>query len=65
MEAVLELFDSVLALPALVIEAEDLGTATGTVGDQEAKIGAGGRVLGFGDNAALSRPGAGAMAEDW
>ena len=48
MQAVLELFDAVLALPALVIEAENLGTATGTVGHQEAKIGAGGRVLGFG-----------------
>ena len=51
-EAVLELFDAVLALPALVVEAKDLGTATGTVGDQEAKIGAGGRVLGFDNDAA-------------
>ena len=52
MEAVLKLFDPVLALPALVIEAKDLGTAAGAVGDQEAKIGAGGGVLGFGDDAA-------------
>ena len=51
MEAVLELFDAVLALPALVIEAENLGTATGTVGHQEAQISAGSRVLGFGDDA--------------
>src|ERR1700740_79893 len=63
MEAVLELFDPVLALPALVIEAKHLGTAGGAVGNQEAKIGASGGVVGFGDNAAQSRPGAGAMAE--
>src|ERR1700747_390319 len=63
MEAVLKLFDPVLALPALVIEAKDLGTAAGAVGDQEAKIGAGGGVLGFGDDAAQSRPSAGAMVE--
>src|ERR1700751_6222669 len=35
MEAVLELFDPVLALPALVIEAKHLGTAAGAVGNQE------------------------------
>ena len=52
MEAVLELFDAVLAFPALVVEAKDLGTAARAVGDQEAKIGAGSRVLGFGDDAA-------------
>src|SRR6201981_2865758 len=62
-KAVLELFDPVLALPALVIEAKHLGTAAGAVGNQEAKIGAGGGVLGFGNNAAQSRPSAGAMAE--
>jgi hypothetical protein len=62
-EAVLELLNPVLTFSALVVEAKDLGTAAGTVGDQEAKIGTGGGVLGFGDNASKSRPSAGAMAE--
>src|SRR5919109_3251353 len=62
-EAVLELFDPVLAFSPLVVEAKDLGTAAGTVGDQEAKIGTGGGVLGFGDDAAQSRPSAGAMTK--
>src|ERR1700745_2262218 len=61
MEAVLELFDPVLALHALVIEAKHLGTAAGAVGNQGATLGGG--VLGFGNNAAQSRPSAGAMAE--
>ena len=62
-EAVLELLNPVLAFSALVVEAKDLGTAAGAVGDQEAKIGTGGGVLGFGYDAAQSRPSAGAMAE--
>ena len=52
MEAVLELLNPVLAFSALVVEAKDLGTAARAVGDQEAKIGTGGGVLGFGDDAA-------------
>jgi hypothetical protein len=52
MEAVLELLNPVLAFSALVVEAKDLGTAARTIGDQEAKIGTGGGVLGFGDDAA-------------
>jgi hypothetical protein len=62
-EAVLELLNPVLAFSALVVEAKDLGTAARAVGDQEAKIGTGGGVLGFGYDAAQSRPSAGAMAE--
>ena len=63
MEAVLELLNPVLAFSTLVVKAKDLGTAAGAVADQEAKIGTGGGVLGFGDDAAQSRPSAGAMAE--
>ena len=62
-EAVLELLNAVLAFSALVVEAKDLGTAARAVGDQETKIGTRGGMLGFGDDAAQSRPGAGAMAE--
>src|ERR1700760_551559 len=46
------LLNPVLAFSALVVEAKDLGTAARSVGDQEAKIGTGGGVLGFGDDAA-------------
>ena len=52
MEAVLELLNPVLAFSTLVVKAKDLGTAAGAVADQEAKIGTGGGVLGFGDDAA-------------
>src|SRR6201984_671894 len=63
MEAVLELLNPVLAFSAFVVEAKDLGTAARAVGDQETKIGTRGEVLGFGDDAAQSRPSTGAMAK--
>ena len=63
MEAVLELLNPVLAFSTFVVKAKDLGFAAGGVGDQEAKIGTGGGVLGFGDDAAESRPSTGAMTE--
>src|SRR5581483_9963800 len=62
-EAVLELFDTVLALTTVVIEGKNLGSTTGAVGDEEAQIGADGGVLGLVADAALVRPAAGAMAE--
>ena len=62
-EAVLELLDAVLALTAIVIKSEDLGRAAGTVGDEEAQVGAGGGVFGLVADAAPARPTAGAVAE--
>ena len=62
-EAVLELLDAVLALPTIVVEGEDRRGGTGAVGDEKAQVGAGGGVLGLVADAALVRPGAGAMAE--
>src|SRR5579864_709512 len=62
-KAVLELLDAVLAFPAIVVESKNGGGRTGTVGDEETQVGAGGGVLGLVADAALVRPGAGAMAE--
>ena len=62
-KAVLELFDAILALPAIVVEREDLGGRSVAVGDQEAQVGSSRGVLGFVADAAPARPAAGAMAE--
>ena len=62
-KTVLEFLDAVLAFAAIIVEGEDLGSATGTVGDEETQVGAGGGVFGFVADAALARPGAGAMTE--
>jgi len=62
-KTVFEFLDAVLALPAIVVEGEDLGSATGTVGDEETQVGAGGGVFGFVADAALTWPGAGPMRE--
>ena len=37
-EAVLELLDAILALPAIVVESKDLGGRSVAVGDQEARL---------------------------
>ncbi len=62
-EAVLELLDAILALPAIVVESKDLGGRSVAVGDQEAQVGSGSGVLGLEADAALARPTAGAMAK--
>src|SRR6266487_2896644 len=62
-ETVLELLDAVLTLAAVVVESEDLGGTSGAVGNHEAQVGSGGRVLGLVADAALTRPTTGAMAE--
>ena len=46
-EAVFEFFDTVLALSAIIVKAEDFRSAPSTVGDQETEIGSDRRVLGF------------------
>jgi hypothetical protein len=53
-KAVLELLDAVLTLAAIVVEGKDLGSAASTVGNEEAQIGSGGRVLSLVADAALS-----------
>ena len=62
-EAILELLDAVLTLAAIIVESEDLGGATGAVSNYEAQVGTGGGVLGLVADAALPRPGTGAVAE--
>jgi len=62
-KAILEFFDAVLALPAIVVEGEDLGRTAGAVSNQEAQVGSGGGVLGLVADAALMRPTVGAVAE--
>jgi len=62
-EAVFELLDAILALPAIVVESEDPGGRSVAVGDQEAQVGSGSGVLSLVADAALARPTAGAMAE--
>ncbi len=62
-EAVFELLDAILALPAIVVESEDPGGTSVAVGDQEAQVGSGSGVLSLVADAALARPTAGAMAE--
>ncbi|MFZ1141852.1 MAG: hypothetical protein WAN76_21950, partial [Candidatus Sulfotelmatobacter sp.] len=62
-KTVFEFLDAVLALPAIVVEGEDLGSATGTVDDEKTQVGAGGGVFGFVADAALTWPGAGPMRE--
>jgi hypothetical protein len=55
-ETILELFNAVLALPAIVIEAKDRATSTFQVGDQKAQVGTGLGVFGFVADAALMEP---------
>src|SRR3989442_14052795 len=55
-EAVLELLDAVLTLAAIVVESEDLGGATGAVGNHEAQVGSDGGEFGLVADAALARP---------
>ena len=55
-ETVLELFNAVLALPAIIIEVEDRPAATLLVGHQESQVGAGFGVFGFVADAALMEP---------
>src|SRR5271157_3134605 len=62
-KAILEFFDAVLALPAIVVEGEDLGSTAGAVSNQEEQVGSDGGVLGLVADAALMRPAAGAVAE--
>jgi hypothetical protein len=62
-EAVFEFLNAVLALAAIVIESKDFGGTSGAVRNYEAQVGAGGRVFGLVADAALTRPGAGAMRE--
>ncbi len=44
-KAILELLDAVLALATIVVKRKDLGSAAGTVGDEEAEIGSRGGLL--------------------
>src|SRR5215470_1619863 len=62
-ESVFEFLDAVLALAAVVVEGEDFRGAPGAVGDDEAQVGSGRCVFGLVTDAALTRPGAGAMTE--
>ena len=62
-KAVFELLDAILALSAIVVESEDLGSRSGAVGDQKAQVGSGSGMFGLVTDAALVRPTAGAMAE--
>jgi hypothetical protein len=62
-EAVFEFLDAVLALAAIVVESKDFGGRSGAVRNQEAQVGAGCREFGLVADAALARPGAGAMRE--
>ena len=62
-EAILELLDAVLALAAIVVKGKDLRRPAGTVGDDEAQVDSGGRVLGLVADAALTWPTAGTMAK--
>ena len=62
-EAILELLDAVLTFAAVVVKREDLGGATGAVGNHEAQVGSGDGVLGLIADAALARPTASPMAE--
>src|SRR5713226_7065646 len=62
-EAVFELLDAILALPAIVVESKDLGGRSVAVGDQKAQVGSGSGMFGLVTDAALARPTAGAMAE--
>src|ERR1700693_2809139 len=55
-KAVLELFNAVLAFPAIVIEAKDRAASTIQVGDQKAQVGTGLGVFGFVADAALMEP---------
>ena len=53
-EAILELFDAVLALSAIIVKAEDLRSATLAVGDQKTQVGSDRRMLGLIANAPLA-----------
>jgi hypothetical protein len=55
-KAVLELFNAVLAFPAIVIEAKDRAASTIQVGDQKAQVGTGLGVFGFVADATLMEP---------
>src|SRR2546422_610509 len=62
-EAVLELLDAILALPAIVVESADLGGPASAVSQHEAQVGSGGGVFRLVADAALMGPRAGAVAE--
>src|SRR5271157_324359 len=55
-ETVLEFFNAVLALPAIIIEVEDRPAAALLVGHQESQVGAGFGVFGLVADAALTKP---------
>ena len=62
-KTVFELLDTVFAFAAIVVKSKDLGSAAGTVSDEEAQVGARGGMLGFVADAALMRPAASTMAK--
>ena len=62
-ESVFKFLDAVLALAAIVVEGKDLTGTPGAVGHDKAQVGSGGGVFGLVADAALMRPGAGAVAE--
>ena len=53
-ETVLELFDAVFALPAIVVKGEDFRSATGAVGDQGTKVSSDSSVFSLVTDAALA-----------
>src|ERR1700684_3612542 len=60
-KTILELFNAVLAFPAIVIERKNGAAATGQVGDQKTQVGTGSGVFGFVADAPLMRPGVSAI----
>src|SRR5258705_914787 len=54
-KSILELLDAVLAFPTVIVEGEEFRSATGTVGNHKAQVGAGGGVFGLVADAALAR----------
>jgi hypothetical protein len=53
-KTVLEFLDAVLAFAAVIAKRKDLGSAAGTVGDEEAEVGSCGGVLGLVTDPALA-----------
>src|SRR5437899_11337100 len=62
-ETVLELFNAVFTLSAIVVELKDRMAAALQVGHQEAQVGAGGGVFGLIADAALTKPALGTVTE--
>src|SRR5712691_2837836 len=62
-ETVLELFNAVFTLSAIVVELKDPMAAALQVGHQEAQVGAGGGVFGLIADGARTKPALGTVAE--